>query len=205
MTELVGATPLLQVSFLNKTGATVLAKLECFNPTGSAKDRPALEMILEAEKEGLIKKGATIIEPTSGNTGIALAAIGASKGYKVIIVMPDTMSKERILLTKAYGAQVVLTDGSLGMKGSIEKAEELAKGIENSFIPSQFTNTANPLSHYKTTAARRSRTAVAKLLELCHYPSSFRITTETARTVGEASRTLSKRSMIPPWPGIRLE
>lgn len=151
MTELVGATPLLQVSFLNKTGATVLAKLECFNPTGSAKDRPALEMILEAEKEGLIKKGATIIEPTSGNTGIALAAIGASKGYKVIIVMPDTMSKERILLTKAYGAQVVLTDGSLGMKGSIEKAEELAKGIENSFIPSQFTNTANPLSHYKTT------------------------------------------------------
>ena len=151
MTELVGATPLLQVSFLNKTGATVLAKLECFNPTGSAKDRPALEMILEAEKEGLIKEGATIIEPTSGNTGIALAAIGASKGYKVIIVMPDTMSKERILLTKAYGAQVVLTDGSLGMKGSIEKAEELAKGIENSFIPSQFTNTANPLSHYKTT------------------------------------------------------
>ena len=132
-------------------GATILAKLECFNPTSSAKDRPSLEMILDAEEKGILKKGSVIIEPTSGNTGIGLASIGASRGYKVIIVMPDTMSKERVLLTKAYGAEVILTDGKKGMQGSIDEAVRLSKKHENSFIPSQFDNSANPLSHYKTT------------------------------------------------------
>ena len=154
VTELIGGTPLLQVSnIMNSEGsqATILAKLECFNPTSSAKDRPSLEMILDAEEKGILKKGSVIIEPTSSNTGIGLAAIGASRGYKVIIVMPDTMSKERILLTKAYGAEVVLTDGKKGMQGSIDEAVRLSKEYESAFIPSQFDNRANPLSHYKTT------------------------------------------------------
>ncbi len=152
--ELVGRTPLLELSKIKEAeglDATLLAKLECFNPTGSAKDRPALEMILQAEKSGILKPDSVIIEPTSGNTGIGLAAIGASKGYKVIIVMPDSMSKERILLMKAYGAEVVLTDGSKGMQGSIEEAMRLAEQYKNAFIPSQFDNSANPLAHYKTT------------------------------------------------------
>ena len=154
VTELIGNTPLLQVSNImnsENSEATILAKLECFNPTSSAKDRPALEMILDAEEKGILKKGSVIIEPTSGNTGIGLAAIGASRGYKVIIVMPDTMSKERILLTKAYGAEVLLTDGKKGMQGSIDEAVRLSKEYESAFIPSQFDNNANPLSHYKTT------------------------------------------------------
>lgn len=154
VTELIGNTPLLQISNImnsENSEATILAKLECFNPTSSAKDRPALEMILDAEEKGILKKGSVIIEPTSGNTGIGLAAIGASRGYKVIIVMPDTMSKERILLTKAYGAEVVLTDGKKGMQGSIDEAIRLSKEYESAFIPSQFDNSANPLSHYKTT------------------------------------------------------
>lgn len=154
VTELVGNTPLLQISNImnsENSEATILAKLECFNPTSSAKDRPALEMILDAEEKGILKKGSVIIEPTSGNTGIGLAAIGASRGYKVIIVMPDTMSKERILLTKAYGAEVLLTDGKKGMQGSIDEAVRLSKEYESAFIPSQFDNNANPLSHYKTT------------------------------------------------------
>ena len=154
VTELIGNTPLLQVSNImnsENSEATILAKLECFNPTSSAKDRPALEMILDAEEKGILKKGSVIIEPTSGNTGIGLAAIGASRGYKVIIVMPDTMSKERILLTKAYGAEVLLTDGKKGMQGSIDEAIRLSKEYESAFIPSQFDNNANPLSHYKTT------------------------------------------------------
>ncbi len=152
--ELIGKTPLLKLSNIEiecGLNGTLLAKLECFNPTSSAKDRPALEMILQAEKVGALKRGATIIEPTSGNTGIGLASIGASRGYKVIIVMPETMSKERIILTKAYGAEVVLTDGALGMKGSIDKANELKNSIDGAFIPSQFDNSSNPLSHYKTT------------------------------------------------------
>ena len=152
--ELVGRTPLLELSKIKEAeglDATLLAKLECFNPTGSAKDRPALEMILQAEKSGILKPDSVIIEPTSGNTGIGLAAIGASKGYKVIIVMPDSMSKERILLMKAYGAEVVLTDGSKGMQCSIEEAMRLAEQYKNAFIPSQFDNSANPLAHYKTT------------------------------------------------------
>ena len=152
--ELVGKTPIMELSNIVKEEnlqAKIFAKLECFNPTGSAKDRPALQMILKAEEEGVLKENSVIIEPTSGNTGIGLAAIGASKGYKVIIVMPDTMSEERIMLMKAYGAEVVLTDGKKGMQGSIEEAQRLAEKYENSFIPSQFDNPQNPEAHYKTT------------------------------------------------------
>ncbi len=152
--ELIGNTPLLELKNTQKKEklqARIFAKLECFNPAGSAKDRPALEMINEAEKSGLLKKNSVIIEPTSGNTGIALAAIGAARGYRVIIVMPDTMSKERILLIKAYGAEVILTDGKKGMQGSIDEALRLSAEYENSFIPSQFDNPANPLAHCKTT------------------------------------------------------
>lgn len=152
--ELVGKTPLMMLSNIIKEEslqADIFAKLECFNPTGSAKDRPALQMILKAEEEGILKENSVIIEPTSGNTGIGLAAIGASKGYKVIIVMPDTMSRERIMLIKAYGAEVVLTDGKKGMQGSIEEAQRLSEEYENSFIPSQFDNPENPEAHYKTT------------------------------------------------------
>lgn len=152
--ELVGKTPLMELSNIikeEKIQANIMAKLECFNPTGSAKDRPALQMILKAEKDGILKENSVIIEPTSGNTGIGLAAIGASKGYKVIIVMPDTMSEERIMLMKAYGAEVVLTDGKKGMQGSIEEAQRLSEEYENSFIPSQFDNPQNPEAHYKTT------------------------------------------------------
>lgn len=152
--ELVGNTPLLELSNImsfEEADAQILAKLENFNPTGSAKDRPALEMLLDAEAKGVLKKGSVIIEPTSGNTGIGLAAIGASKGYRVIIIMPDTMSEERIKLTRAYGAEVILTEGKKGMQGSVDKALELSKEYEGSFIPSQFDNPANPLSHYKTT------------------------------------------------------
>ena len=152
--ELVGKTPLMEISNIIKEEnlqANIFAKLECFNPTGSAKDRPALQMILKAEEDGILKEDSVIIEPTSGNTGIGLAAIGASKGYKVIIVMPDTMSQERIMLMKAYGAEVVLTDGKKGMQGSIEEAKRLSEKNENSFIPSQFDNPQNPEAHYKTT------------------------------------------------------
>ncbi len=152
--ELIGNTPLMELSYIAKEEyiqANIFAKLECFNPTGSAKDRPALQMILKAEEDGVLKKGSVIIEPTSGNTGIGLAAIGASKGYKVMIVMPDTMSEERIMLMKAYGAEVVLTDGKKGMQGSIEEAQRLAERYDNSFIPSQFDNPNNPEAHYKTT------------------------------------------------------
>lgn len=152
--ELVGKTPLMEISNIIKeenAEARIFAKLESFNPTGSAKDRPALQMILKAEEEGILKENSVIIEPTSGNTGIGLAAIGASKGYKVIIVMPDTMSEERIKLMKAYGAEVVLTDGKKGMQGSIDEAVRLSKKYENSLIPSQFDNPQNPIAHYKTT------------------------------------------------------
>ena len=152
--ELVGGTPLLELSgFEKKHGASarILAKLEYFNPAGSVKDRVAREMIEEAERQGKLKSGYTIIEPTSGNTGIGIAAIAVSKGYRVVIVMPDNMSKERQTLMRAYGAELVLTDGSLGMKGAIEKAQELSEKIENSIIAGQFTNPANPEAHRKTT------------------------------------------------------
>ena len=152
--ELVGGTPLLRLNNIEKQqglNAALLAKLESFNPTGSAKDRPARAIIEKAEKDGLLKKNSVIIEPTSGNTGIGLAAIGAAKGYRVIIVMPDTMSVERQKLMTCFGAQLVLTDGSKGMNGAIEKAEELKKEISDSIIAGQFVNAANPQSHYETT------------------------------------------------------
>lgn len=151
--EMIGATPILKLNKLVKGNmADVFVKLEKFNPAGSIKDRAALGMIEKAEKLGLLKEGYTIVEPTSGNTGIALAMIGRIKGYEVIIVMPDTMSVERRNLIKAYGAQLVLTDGTKGMKGAINKAKEISEGNPNFFIPQQFINLANPEKHYATTA-----------------------------------------------------
>ncbi len=155
ISELIGNTPLLEINNISKLEGVkgrILVKLEYLNPAGSVKDRTALFMLDDAEKRGVITKGATIIEPTSGNTGIGLSAIGASRGYKVILTMPDTMSKERIKILQAYGAEVVLTRGSEGMKGAIEKANEIRKNTPNSFIPSQFDNPANALSHEMTTA-----------------------------------------------------
>ena len=152
--ELIGNTPLLRLSNIEEKfnlKAKLFAKLEFMNISGSAKDRVAKAMILDAEKSGKLKPDSVIIEPTSGNTGIGLASVGTSRGYKVIIVMPDTMSKERQLLIKAYGAELVLTDGTKGMKGCIEKAESLAKEIPNSFIPDQFSNPSNPKVHKETT------------------------------------------------------
>lgn len=152
--DLIGNTPLLETvnfSKANNLGATVLAKLEYFNPAGSVKDRIAKAMIADAEEKGLLKEGATIIEPTSGNTGIGLAAIAAAKGYRIIITMPETMSVERRNLMKAYGAELVLTEGAKGMKGAIAKAEELSKEIEGSWVAGQFVNPANPKAHYEST------------------------------------------------------
>jgi len=154
ITDLIGQTPILKLNrFMQKRAldAGIYAKLEFFNPAGSIKDRVAKSMLDDAEQKGLLKKGAVIIEPTSGNTGIGLAAAGASRGYKVILTMPETMSVERRNLLKAYGAQVVLTDGAKGMKGAIEKANELAAQIPNSWVAGQFENPANPTAHYKTT------------------------------------------------------
>lgn len=154
ITELVGNTPLMELTNYEKENnldATILAKIEFFNPAGSVKDRIAKAMIESAEEKGILKEGSTIIEPTSGNTGIGLASIAAAKGYKAILTMPETMSIERRKLLKAYGAEIVLTDGAKGMKGAIEKAEELQKEIKNSFIPSQFENGENPKMHYNTT------------------------------------------------------
>lgn len=147
--ELIGNTPLLRIN--TNTNATVFAKLEYFNPAGSAKDRVAYSIIQDAEEKGILKKGSTIIEPTSGNTGIGIASIGVSRGYRVIIVMPDTMSVERRKLMTAYGAELVLTDGALGMNGAIAKAEELQKEIPNSIVAGQFVNPANAEAHRKTT------------------------------------------------------
>ncbi len=149
--DLIGRTPLARLNRLFPD-AEIYAKLEYFNPAGSTKDRAALSMIEDAEKRGALKAGSVIIEPTSGNTGIGLAAIGAAKGYKVILTMPDTMSVERRRLLSAYGAEIVLTEGALGMKGSIEKANELAKEYDGAFIAGQFDNPANPEAHYLTTA-----------------------------------------------------
>ena len=152
--QLIGKTPLLELTHIEKElglKARILAKLEYFNPAGSVKDRIAKAMIDDAEKTGRLKKGSTIIEPTSGNTGIGLASVAAARGYRIIIVMPDTMSVERRQLMKAYGAELVLTEGAKGMKGAIAKAEELAKEIPDSFVPGQFVNKANPQAHFETT------------------------------------------------------
>jgi len=152
--QLIGRTPLLELTHIEKNealDATVLAKLEYLNPAGSVKDRIGKAMIDDAEASGRLKPGATIIEPTSGNTGIGLAAVAAARGYRIIIVMPETMSVERRQLMKAYGAELVLTEGAKGMKGAIEKSEELAREIEGSFIPGQFVNPANPKAHFETT------------------------------------------------------
>lgn len=152
--QLIGYTPLLELKHIEEQydlGATLLGKLEYLNPAGSIKDRIAKAMLDDAEKKGVLNKDTTIIEPTSGNTGIGLASVAAARGYRIIIVMPETMSIERRKLMKAYGAELVLTEGAKGMKGAIAKAEELSKTIENSFIPSQFTNPANPKAHFETT------------------------------------------------------
>ena len=152
--DLVGKTPIVELSNLTEEfgiNATLLAKLEYFNPAGSVKDRIANAMIKDAEEKGLLKKGTVIIEPTSGNTGIGLVSAGAARGYRVILTMPETMSVERRNLLKAYGAEVVLTEGAKGMKGAIEKASELAATMDNAFIPSQFQNPANPKIHFETT------------------------------------------------------
>ena len=154
ITDLIGGTPLLRLHGIEKENglqAAILAKLEYFNPAGSVKDRIAKAMIDDAEEKGLLKEGSVIIEPTSGNTGIGLAAVAAARGYRLIIAMPETMSIERRNLMKAYGAELVLTEGAKGMKGAIAKAQELAAEIPNSFIPSQFTNPANPAAHKRTT------------------------------------------------------
>ena len=154
VTDLIGGTPLLKLTNYiknNELDATILAKLELFNPAGSVKDRVARAMIDDAEQKGALKPDSVIIEPTSGNTGIGLASVAAARGYKIILTMPETMSVERRNLLKAYGAEIVLTEGAKGMKGAIEKANELAAQTANSFIPSQFTNQANPTAHFNTT------------------------------------------------------
>ncbi len=167
MFELIGETPVLKLNrYSEKKGikdVTILAKLEYLNPAGSVKDRVALKLISDAEEKGLITAGATIIEPTSGNTGIGLAAVAAAKGYKAILVLPDTMSTERRNLLKAYGAEIVLTDGKLGMKGCIEKANELNKEIPNSFVAGQFENPANPKTHIETTGPEIYRDTDGKI------------------------------------------
>lgn len=153
ISELIGNTPLLDITkyFDIKNDCTILAKLECFNPAGSIKDRAALSMIEKAERDSLLKEGSVIIEPTSGNTGIGLCSVAASRGYKVILTMPETMSIERRNLLASFGAEIILTKGALGMAGAVQKAIELAKEYKNSFIPSQFENPANPNAHYLTT------------------------------------------------------
>ncbi len=150
--DAIGNTPLVKINKINEGGANIYIKLESRNPGGSVKDRPALNMIETAEREGLINKDTVIIEPTSGNTGIGLAMVCAVKGYRIILTMPETMSLERRMLLKAYGAELILTEGAKGMQGAVDKAEELHKEIKNSFIPQQFANPANPAIHFQTTA-----------------------------------------------------
>lgn len=185
---LVGETPLMRLSrFSRETGAEnrLYGKLEMFNPTGSAKDRPALFMILKAEREGLLKPGGTIVEPTSGNTGIGLAAIGAARGYRVILTMPDTMSRERVSLIASYGAEVVLTDGSKGMAGSVEKAEEIRASVPGAFIPGQFDNEENARAHEETTGVE-----IARALD--NHISAFVAGVGTGGTLTGCARALKK-------------
>ena len=198
--ELVGNTPLLRpcrlLSDISALG-NILCKLEYMNPAGSAKDRIAVSMILDAEERGLLKEGSVIIEPTSGNTGIGLAAFAATKGYKVILTMPDTMSVERIKLLSRYGAEIVLTDGKLGMKGSIDKALELASHTENSFIPSQFENEANSKAHYSTTGPEIWRDTEGKVDILVAGVGTGGTLTGTGRYLKEVSPSVKVVAVEP--------
>ncbi|MDX8365674.1 cysteine synthase A [Cytobacillus sp. IB215665] len=187
--DLIGNTPLVKINRLTgQNGATVYIKLEYYNPSRSVKDRAAYNMIIEAEKRGLLKPGTTIIEPTSGNTGIGLAMNAAARGYQAIIVMPDTMTEERINLVKAYGAKVVLTPGEQRMPGAIEKAKELAKQIPNSFIPMQFENEANPNAHRTTTAVE----IIEAMKQIGKTPSAFVATSGTGGTITGTGETLKE-------------
>jgi len=189
MSELIGNTPLVKLNKVNpKGGAAIYLKLEFFNPSGSVKDRAAFNMIVEAERQGLLKPNSTIIEPTSGNTGIGIAMSAAARGYKAILVMPDTMTKERINLLKAYGADVVLTPGAERMPGSIKKAEQLAKEIPNSFIPMQFENPANPDAHRHTTA----REIIEALDEIGKSLTAFVATAGTGGTITGTGEVLKE-------------
>ena len=191
--ELIGKTPLLSLEKLQKTldlKANVFAKLECFNPAGSVKDRVALSMIKGAEEKGLLKSGGMVIEPTSGNTGIGIASICASRGYKAVLVMPDTMSIERIKLLKAYGAQVVLTSGEKGMQGAIDKANEICKTTPNSIIAGQFSNPLNPLAHYQTTACEILQDLDNKVDIFVSAIGSAGTITGTARRLKEVNPTI---------------
>ncbi|MDQ0231226.1 cysteine synthase A [Metabacillus malikii] len=194
--DLIGQTPLVKLNRLNpENGASVYVKLEYFNPSGSVKDRAAYNMIIEAEKKGLLKPNATIIEPTSGNTGIGLAMNAAARGYKAILVMPDTMTEERINILKAYGAEVVLTPGDEKMPGSIRKAEQLAKKIPNSFVPMQFENQANPDAHRHTTA----KEIIEAMEEIGKPLSAFVATAGTGGTItgtGEALKEHFKQLRV---------
>ena len=195
ITDLIGRTPIMELTKMEKkygAKAHILAKLEYFNPAGSAKDRVAREMILNAEQEGFLDKGSVIIEPTSGNTGIGLAAVAASRGYRVILTMPDTMSKERRNLLKAYGAEIVLTEGAKGMEGAIEKANELAAQIPGAYLPGQFTNFINPRAHEKTTGP--------EIYKDCEGNVDFLVATVgTGGTLSGAGAYLKKK-----LPGIKL-
>ncbi|OAT84574.1 cysteine synthase A [Bacillus sp. MKU004] len=194
--ELIGDTPLVKLNRLNPSdGADVYVKLEFYNPSKSVKDRAAFQMIVEAEKEGLLKEGSTIIEPTSGNTGIGLAMNAAARGYRSILVMPDTMTQERINLLKAYGAEVVLTSGDEKMPGAIEKAKELTKEIPNSFMPMQFENDANPNAHRKTTALE-----IIEAMEQIGKPlSAFVATAGTGGTITGTGEVLKEQ-----YPDIQV-
>ncbi|MED0660451.1 cysteine synthase A [Bacillus smithii] len=194
--DLIGDTPLVKLNRLNpKNGADIYLKLEYFNPSKSVKDRAAYNMIVEAEKAGLLKKGSTIIEPTSGNTGIGLAMNAAARGYRAIIVMPDTMTKERINLLKAYGAEVVLTPGNEKMPGAIKKAKELAEEIPNSFIPMQFENPANPDAHRRTTAIE----IVEAMKELGKELTAFVATSGTGGTITGTGEVLKEH-----YPNLKV-
>lgn len=194
--DLIGDTPLVKLNRLNpKNGADIYLKLEYFNPSKSVKDRAAYNMIVEAEKAGLLKKGSTIIEPTSGNTGIGLAMNAAARGYRAIIVMPDSMTKERINLLKAYGAEVVLTPGNEKMPGAIKKAKELAEEIPNSFIPMQFENPANPDAHRRTTAIE----IVEAMKELGKELTAFVATSGTGGTITGTGEVLKEH-----YPNLKI-
>jgi len=194
--DLIGDTPLVKLNRLNpKNGTDIYLKLEYFNPSKSVKDRAAYNMIVEAEKAGLLKKGSTIIEPTSGNTGIGLAMNAAARGYRAIIVMPDSMTKERINLLKAYGAEVVLTPGNEKMPGAIKKAKELAEEIPNSFIPMQFENPANPDAHRRTTAVE----IVEAMKELGKELTAFVATSGTGGTITGTGEVLKEH-----YPNLKV-